>query len=141
MSNFKTLTGINIQWPWSEYLLKGLKTIETRSYKLPESLKNVELAIIETPGSSGKKLAGILKARIIGTIIFEDSFEYKTKKQWLSDYSRHLVEPDNRLFAYSTKNEKWGWIVKSTIRLDRSVPPPTKRGIILAKNCKVPKVQ
>lgn len=140
MSNYKLLTGINIQWPWSEHLLDGSKTVETRSYRLPDSLKNIELAVIETPGTSGKKLAGILKARITGTIVFEDSFQYKTKKHWLSDYNKHLVEPDNKTFGYLTKKEKWGWIVKSFTKLDTSVPPPSKRGIILAKNCKVPKV-
>lgn len=140
MLNYKSLTGINIQWPWSEHLLNGSKTIETRSYQLPESLKNIELAVIETPGPNGKKNAGILKARIIGTIIFEDSFQYKTKKQWLSDHNKHLVEPDDELFAYTSKKEKWGWSIKSFTKLDKPVPPPTKRGIILAKNCKVPKV-
>lgn len=140
MSNYKFLTGINIQWPWSEYLLDGSKTIETRSYQLPDSLKNIELAVIETPGANGKKLAGIHKARITGTIIFEDSFQYKTKKHWLSDHTKHLVEPDNKLFGYSSKKEKWGWTVKSFTKLNTSVLPPAKRGIILAKNCKVPKV-
>jgi hypothetical protein len=140
MPSYKLITGINIQWPWSEHIVSGKKIVETRSYRLPEKLKNIELAIIETPGKHGKKLGGISKARIIGTVVFENSFKYKTKTEWLRDSARHLVEPDDLQFRFSPGKEKWGWVVKSVSRLDKAVPPPAKRGIRLANNCKVPSV-
>ncbi len=140
MSKYKSLTGINIQWPWSEFLLNGTKLIETRGYPLYSHLQNVEIAVIQTPGKNGKRLAGVKSAKIVGTIIFESSFKYKNKKHWLSDKKRHLVEPEDTLFGFDPKKEKWGWVVKSYTRLDTPVAAPVKRGIILAKNCKVPKV-
>lgn len=137
--SYKTISGINIQWPWSYLLAGGKKIIETRSYKLPECFKNVELAIIETPGKHGKK-NGVSSARIIGVITFVDSYQYKTKKSWERDYSKHLVMPDDSLFKFSADKDKWGWVVGRVEKLNQPVKPPSKRGIIFAKNCKVPLV-
>jgi len=65
----KKLTGINIQFPISRLILSGEKTVETRTYPIPEHYINQELAIIETPGRDGD-----FKARIVGTIIFSGCF-------------------------------------------------------------------
>ena len=45
----KRLRGINIQRPWAQLLLDGLKTVEARTYELKGYL-NEDLWIIETPG-------------------------------------------------------------------------------------------
>jgi hypothetical protein len=132
----RELPGINIQWPWSELLLSGKKTIETRSYPIPEKFKNVEMAIIETPGPNGKK-NGIMEARIVGTITFSNSTEYKTKVQWLKDQDKHLVTPDDKQFSFRSDKAKWGWIVKDIRRFDLPKSPPKKRGIVFAKSCKI----
>jgi hypothetical protein len=137
MSRYKIIDGINIQWPWSELLASGKKIIETRSYALPERLRGVELAIIETPGKNGKRDAGIKSARIIGTIIFEKCYRYRSRGHWLKDRRKHCVPPDNSLFGFNYEKEKWGWVVKKVEKLDMPVPPPAKRGIIFAKNCKL----
>lgn len=138
--DFKVLTGINIQWPWSELLASGQKSIETRSYPIPKRLKGVELAIIETPGKRGKEEAGFDKARIIGTITFSESKEYRSRKSWQSDMDKHLVQLDDPQFSFVLGRPKYGWIVERVQKLYRPVEPPAKRGIIFAKNCKVPKV-
>lgn len=138
MKQSRTIQGLNIQWPWSELLLSGKKRVETRSYALPEKLKGVELAVIETAGPRGKKEAGIHKARIIGTIVFESSFRYKNKKEWLADRGRHLVSQDDSLYGFKSEKQKWGWVVKSFTKLDKPAPAPSKRGIIFAKSCLVP---
>lgn len=135
---FRVLDGINIQWPWSNFLVNGKKVVETRSYPLPERLFGVELAIIETAGRRGLKEAGIEKARIIGTITFLNSYQYKDEEHWFIEQSKHLVEPDDRLFKFDKKKEKWAWVVGRVTKLDKAAPPPSKRGIIFAKNCKVP---
>jgi hypothetical protein len=135
---YKTLDGINIQWPWSELLVNGKKSIETRSYALPERLVGVELAIIETAGPMGLKEAGIVKARIIGTIVFDSSYKYSNVSHWNKDREKHLVEPDDSLFKFDKNKEKWAWVVGRVVKLAQSAPPPSKRGIIFAKNCKVP---
>ena len=39
---------LEVQQPFSSYLLQGNKTIETRSYPLPQVLINKELLLLET---------------------------------------------------------------------------------------------
>ena len=82
MATLETIPGVNIQWPWSELLLTGKKSVETRSYPLPEKYLGQWLAVIETPGPHGKREAGIDKARITGKIMFSESFQYPTLSEW-----------------------------------------------------------
>lgn len=133
----RRIQGINIQWPWSEYLVEGSKIVETRSYPLPERLKGVELAVIETPGPKGKKAAGISKARIIGIITFIDSYQYTSEKHWRAEFKKHLVPSDDSLFCFSEEKQKWAWTVGKVEKLDKPAPAPAKRGIIFAKSCQV----
>jgi hypothetical protein len=133
----KIIPGINIQWPWSQLLLTGKKTIETRSYPLPEKYKNVELAVIETPGLNGRRESGILKARIIGTITFSGSIRYSTKAEWLRDQDQHLVPRDSNLFRFSSEKDKWGWVVKEYKSFRHHKQPSLKRGIVFARECHI----
>ncbi len=137
MRNYKYIPGINIQWPWSEHLVNRKKTIETRSYALPERFRGVELAIIETPGPKGKQSAGITKARIIGTIVFGDSHEYLTLADWMSEQDKHLVDPSDSQYAFTGQKPKWGWQVSRVRKFSKPISAPAKRGIIFAKRCKV----
>lgn len=134
----KTIPGINIQWPWSELLLSGKKTIETRTYPLPKKYIGVELAVIETPGPRGKKEAGIDRARVVGTITFGEPFRYATEQQWRQDRERHLVEPSDGQFSWD-KREKlvWGWTVLKYRRLKQPANAPNKRGIVFATKCRL----
>lgn len=127
-----------MQWPWSELLISGKKTVETRTYPLPQKYKGVELALIETPGPKGKKEAGIEKARIIGTIVFGDSFQYLNEKKWKQDALRHLVDPSDFQFSWEKRDHQvWGWTVLKVKSLKKSVKPPKKRGIVFATACKL----
>jgi len=121
--------GLNVRSPWSTLLINGQKSVETRSYTLPQRLEGVELALIETPGKSAK-----FKSRIIGTITFSGCIQYSSKEQWESDESRHKVDINGGLYSWKDK-PKFGWIVKSVKRFENPVDPPTKRGIIYAKDC------
>ena len=123
------MTGLNIQAPWSTLLINGQKTVETRSYRLPQRLEGVELALIETPGKSAK-----FKSRIIGTITFASYVQYCSKEQWQSDESRHKVDINDSLYGWKDK-PKFGWIVQSVKKFKNPVDPPAKRGIIYTKNC------
>jgi hypothetical protein len=126
------MIGLNIQTPWSVLLINGSKSVETRSYPLPKKYEGVELALIETPGKSGK-----FKARIIGTITFSHSFQYETKEDWLNDHNRHLVEDNDPLYGYNFSKPKYGWVVCNINKFDKLIPAPSKRGIVFTKNCKV----
>lgn len=132
----RVIPGINIQWPITRLILEGKKVIETRKYPLPEKYKNVELAIIETPGPQGRK-AGMQKAQIVGTIIFEDSFEYKSKAEFDRDIKRHFVEPDHPQFKFQKGVKKFGWIIKSVKVLKSPKPGPRKKGIVFASQCEI----
>lgn len=133
----KVIPGLNIQWPWSQLLLSGQKTIETRGYPIPEKYIGVELAIIETPGPRGKIEGGVDKARIVGTITFGESFQYRTKSQWEKDVTRHMVDITDPQFAWGKSKERWGWKVVSTEQFDRVLVAPKKRGIVFAKACRL----
>ena len=87
------------------------KIIETRTYPLPERLKGIELAFIETPGKKGK-----FKSRVVAIIKFSDSFEYKTKKEFYADIEKHKVAK-NSDWAWKDKS-KHGWIIESLEVLD-----------------------
>ena len=136
------MVGLNVQSPWSTLLINGQKSVETRSYRLPQRLEGVELALIETPGKSAK-----FKSRIIGTITFSNSFEYININEWIKDYSRHLVSIDSEYRWGKRINwnngelidkPKFGWVVQSVKKFENPVDPPAKRGIIYAKDCLEP---
>jgi hypothetical protein len=127
------MTGLNIQAPWSNLLIDGLKTVETRTYALPKKYEGVELAVVETPGKSAK-----FKSRIIGTITFSHSFQYPDKESWKGDYQRHKVEEDDRDYGWDENKSKYGWVVSDIKKFEEVIPPPTKKGIVFTKNCQVP---
>lgn len=132
------IPGLNVQWPWSQLITSGKKIVETRGYTLPSKHLGKEIALIETPGPNGKKAAGIVKARIIGTVRFSESFRYKTKAQWLSDKARHCVSPNDDLFKFKKEKPKWGWVISEVRILEAPVAAPKSRGIIFSKFCRIP---
>lgn len=137
MTRSRLISGVNIQWPWSQLILSRKKTVETRAYPLPKHHIGKELAIIETPGARGKEQAGIIKARIIGTITFKESFQYTSREHWLKDFKHHRVEVNDPLFAYRENAPKWGWPIEKVVVFQKPLSAPTKRGIIFATNCKI----
>ena len=126
------MVGINIQSPWSGLLLMGEKCVETRNYPLPEKYEGEELALIETPGKSGK-----FKARIIGTITFSHSFKYPNETSWKDDHIRHLVDCEDKSFGWNPDKDKYGWVVSDIKVFDKHKPSPKNKGIIFTKNCEI----
>lgn len=118
--------------------MSGKKTVETRTYPLPQKYIGVELAIIETPGPRGKKEAGIDKARIVGTITFGEPFQYLSERQWKQDAKRHLVNASDIQFSWSSRGRiVWGWSVSKVTSLRRPLIAPKKRGIVFATSCSI----
>lgn len=126
------MTGINIQVPWSNLLISGVKSVETRSYALPKKYEGVELALIETPGKKGS-----FKSRIIGTITFSHSFQYPDEMSWKDDYNRHKVEENNQDYGWKTNKPKYGWVVSNIKKFNEPVDSPAKKGIIFTTGCRV----
>ncbi len=107
----KSFTGINIQHPISQLILSGEKTIETRTYPIPQKYLGKELLMIETPGKLGK-----FKSRSVAVIVFEKCFPYKNSTEFYKDKRRHGVDISSP-WAWSDEKPKWGWQIKSVHRL------------------------
>lgn len=126
----KSYSGINIQFPISQLILSGNKTVETRTYPIPSKYLNEHLLMIETPGKTGN-----FKARIVAIIKFTSCFKYKNEKEFYSDTSKHRVD----------KNSPWAWNEKSKFGWDVEVvkifPQPIKltknKGIKFTQNIKI----
>jgi hypothetical protein len=125
------MVGLNIQCPWADLLMSGSKTVETRSYHLPLKYVGVPLALIETPGKTGK-----FKSRIIGLITFNESFKYKSKDHWTYDYYRHMVN-EKDIYGWNDFKDKYGWVVGNVEKFNTPIKPPKRRGIIFTKGCDI----
>jgi len=128
--NKKFYPGINIQYPISQLIVSGKKTIETRTYPIPAKYLNHEMALIETPGKTGK-----FKARVIAIIRFTDCIQYKNKKEFYADVDKHCVTTDS-VWAWKDK-EKWGWNVKIVNVIEKPVSITQPKGIVFTKNITV----
>ncbi|MCB9093346.1 MAG: ASCH domain-containing protein [Halobacteriovoraceae bacterium] len=126
----KKITGINIQHPISELIVEGKKTIETRTYAIPPHLLNKEIALIETPGKTGK-----FKARIIAVIKFTKCYQFKTKKEFYSKSREHCVEKGSPWEWVD--GEKWGWDVEVVKRLKSPQAISKRKGIKFTKDVEV----
>ncbi|MGZ3797670.1 MAG: hypothetical protein ACXVB1_14965 [Pseudobdellovibrionaceae bacterium] len=131
MAKKKTFIGINIQYPISRLILDGSKTIETRTYPIPNAYVGQEMVIIETPGKHGD-----FKARLVGTVIFGECFKYPNKKDFYQDTLKHRVDPDSE-WKWVDGNPKWGWVVTSVTSFSKPLPAPEKKGIKYTKNIKL----
>lgn len=123
-------TGINIQFPISRAITSGKKTVETRTYPLPEKYMNTELLMIETPGEEGT-----FTSRIVAIIKFTKSFPYKNKTAFYKDFKLHLVDKNSK---WSWKNKpKFGWTVEVIKVFDHPLPMNSQKGIVFTKNIKL----
>jgi hypothetical protein len=113
-------TGLNVQWPWSDLIVTGLKTVETRGYPLPSMLAGVPLALVETRNGP---------ARVVAIVRFSHSVRYATRREWLADRRRHLVPPGDPLYGWTPGKPLYGWIVERVAPL-RAPCPTDSRGIV-----------
>ena len=126
----KTYPGINIQWPISELILSGEKTVETRTYPIPKKYLNQEMVLIETPGPKGK-----FKARTRAIIKFADYFLYESEEDFYADFERHRVSRGSP-WAWVDKKPKWGWQIDLINILQSPTHLKKNKGIIFTKSIK-----
>jgi hypothetical protein len=131
MDKKSALTGINVQFPISQLIVDGTKTIETRTYPIPKKYLNVPLVIIETPGKLGK-----FKSRAIGIVIFINCFEYESEVTFYEDVNRHRVER-NSPWRWIKGKKKWGWVVGVVTPLQEPQNISQKKGIVFTKGIKL----
>ncbi len=94
--------GLELQLPFSELLISGEKTIETRNYEIPSNLLYRHILIIESKkGKDGVSAVGSIcrnetddpdgNIRIIGSVVFGECIEYFTEEEWRRDADQHRV--------------------------------------------------
>lgn len=120
----RVLPGLNVQHPWAELLISGKKTVETRTYPIPEKYCEREIYVVETGGDDSS-----VSAKVVGIIRFGRSFRYQSEKEFYRDSVRHLVDQNSK-FAWDSEKDKWGWPVLSVTRLKTPMPAPKGRGIV-----------
>lgn len=128
------LRGLNIQYPFSQLILKGLKVKEARAYELGK--RNIarpgeEMFLIETLGSRSTRGALVQgvdlcpppdAARIVGTVTFKDSKPYKTLESWKADRNAHRIQEGSRHdWQGPSVSEMHAWTVEKTRRLAEPV--------------------
>jgi hypothetical protein len=119
------IPGINIQVPWSQALISGRKVIESRFYPMPSKWIDQPLAIIETPGKTGR-----FKRRIAGLIAFAPSWRYASREAFARDAIKHLVDPDDPLFGWKSDDRpKWAWPLMWVEAYEQPLPPEFRAGI------------
>jgi len=111
--------GLEMQAPWSEEILKGCKTIETRQYDLPEGLVGRRVEIMEVAkGKDGvsclpsKDVLGkedMRGVKWVGWAEFGGVIKYETREAFEADDSEHMVKSESG----------YGWKVRASWREGR----------------------
>lgn len=136
-SNAVTLSmrGLNIQWPFSQLILMGVKTEEVREYDLGHRkicTASEETWIVETRGlhahaTTDAICAGLevaprpQAAQIVGTVTFDSASKYDGTHAFRSARDRHRIA-DGSKFDWDGKGSRYGWRVGTARALRNPVP-------------------
>lgn len=123
----KTYTGINIQFPISQLILSGKKTVETRTYPIPKKYLNQDLLMIETPGDEGD-----FEAQGVCIIRFSDCYQYKTLKKFRSEFTLHKVDEGSK-WDWNPKKPKWAWQISHIEICQQPIKIKKRKGIVFTK--------
>jgi hypothetical protein len=128
----RSYPGLNIQFPISRLIIDGKKTIETRTYPLSGQYIGKEMLIIETPGRGGD-----FKARIVGLVVFGESFKYASKGEFYQDQQRHGVSPDSK-WKWQNGKPKWGWPILRVTPFPKPKEVGKQKGIVYTREIILP---
>jgi len=107
---------------FTEQILEGLKTEETRTCHSLDSLIGKNVAIVRT---------GRGKAKIVGMCRIAGYTEYKTAEAFNKAYDRHLVAEGSAFdFSHSKSGYKLGYILEDVKALENPIPCHAK-GIVI----------
>jgi hypothetical protein len=137
-----SLPGLNINWPFSQLILAGVKTVEVRTYALGHrniAQPDVEMWLVETPAKANAISKGWVlpggdavaprpkDAQIVGTVTFSRSDEYETPAAFRADRENHRIAQGGS-YDWDGKGERHAWRVSAVRRLARPVPQPGGKG-------------
>jgi len=113
--------GININdsgLPWSQWILDGIKTIETRNSNTLKSYVGKTVGVVQT---------GKGPAHLVGFITLGEPKIYRTREQWAADRSKHRI-PAGSDYDFVDGSVKYGYPVMNPQRI---TPIPVKsRGMV-----------
>ena len=133
--------GLEMQLPYSEFVLNGQKSIESRAYPLPEALVGAKIEILQS--EKGQDRVSSVPDRVIlqkssensssiqpplkriGWVKFAKCIEYTSRERFEADQEKHLVDP-NSGYSWNDERPMYGWVVGSyhkqeTVDADGSV--------------------
>ena len=134
MSQTLTLRGLFVQWPWSQLLLEGTKTVEDRKYQLGYQnigIQGEDHFLVETsqkvslkrdvlsdtislpPGPpSGQK-------HVVGIIRFGSQAKYESLSSWQKASGKHCINPDSntQTCGWDGSGDRYAWEVESVQRV------------------------
>lgn len=85
--------------PFTDWILGGVKTIETRERNTLKSLVGQRVGIVKT---------GCGKAMLVGYVTIANVVKYKTEAEFRKDECRHMVKPGSK---YDIKSVKYGYML------------------------------
>ena len=107
------------EFRFTDKILEGLKTVETRNSRSLDSLIGQRVGIIRT---------GIGKATLVGYVTIAGVKEYGSVSEFRADHKAHMVDAGS---AYDIKRggKKYGYILENAVRCEPQVV--TARGIVI----------
>lgn len=118
------MMGININdkhQPFTEQILNGMKTIETRNSRSLDPYLGKRVGIVRT----GKN-----KAMLVGFATIHSRCEYQSSQEFDCHYLLHLVAKDSKYYIQSGK-KKYGYLFTD---VERITPQPVhSKGIVSRK--------
>jgi len=105
--------------PYTDLILDGKKTIETRSCRSLHCLIGQRVGIIRT---------GCGKAKLVGFVTIVDVIEYHTEDHFRSDYGKHWVDRGST-YDISDHGMKYGYALDDPQRCDPVTV--TAKGIVI----------
>ncbi len=125
--------GLEMQQPYSEFVLTGQKSIESRAYPLPEALIDVKIEILQSEKgkdgvsavpdkvilhkSSDDKSSFQSPLQRIGWVTFAKCIQYTSREKFEADRDKHLVDP-NSGYGWNDERSMYGWVVGSYHKQD-----------------------
>ena len=126
-----SMPGLNVNWPFSQLILAGVKTVEARSYPLGRrnmAQPDVEMWLVEAPPASdaisqGWLFAGDLavalrpqRCQIVGTVTFSHSDEYGSLQAFRADRKIHRIAAGGQ-YDWDGTGKRYAWRVSAVRRL------------------------
>jgi len=120
--------GLNVRneagYAFADWIVDGLKTIETRRKPNLDRLIGHRIKIIRT---------GQGKAQVIGEVTVTGSKQYTTKAEFEADYQQHLVRSGSQ---FDFDGSKVGYLLTNPKRYKKPYDAPFPRGIVYTKQIK-----